>query len=772
MVSVRSSQVTANRVIGARTTDDVLALIAALPVASWRPLGGKRGNYAQVNVASNPADALIEKITNGMDALIEQAVLRSGRDNFTSPRDAVDQLLGVPNGHVANITEDVVRRRMARDLVVTLCDSGSAKEPSVVIEDHGVGQHPDDFGRTLVSLNEDNKRRQMYLIGAYGWGGASAFAFSKYAVFMSRREPSLRSDGQRDEVGWTIVRYNDLADDLASKTGVYEYLCVGPEDGPEIPRFDPGDLPQAWADWHGTVCTLVQYELSRYSSEPAFRPSRSLWILGNALLFDPVLPFLVRDERQKSVAANSKSALDGIVINGNASRLAWDADKKEKNRRIAYSGRWQGRISDESTAVVSYYVIAESGEPKKDWEPTHTYVPPEQAVTVTHNGQRQGSYSRDLFEKLGLLSLSRFLIVHVDCDNLSWRDKKTLFSSTRDRLKESPIAQLLRDEVEKALRSDEHIRQIDRERKEAALSRRSKEHAERIKGLLREAIKSLRAGKETTYKEVTTTNTDLPSIGEGLPLVDEAVKPGGPSAKAEALPLTGAPTMLKVLTNPIRVPAGGRAVVRLRLDAADDYVSAGNYGDKALGTFVGVVTKGSDMFRVDGFSSLRDGTMRCTVSGQSAGVGERGRAIFTVIPSDGGVPLVDEAEITSVEPPQKRLRIAGSIVGKESGPNIEDIHKEQWSAFGFDEKTIAKLEENSPKAGETTIYFNWDYPPLDAKLLSEKKGVGDKIDAYKEKFGAAMALLVWLQHTDNVESQGDELRRAADMFLFSEFVPD
>src|SRR5258708_34483378 len=119
MVSVRSSQVTANRVIGARTTDDVLALIAALPVASWRPLGGKRGNYAQVNVASNPADALIEKITNGMDALIEQAVLRSGRDNLTSPREAVDQLLRVPNAHMPNSTREVGLGGVRVDLVVT-----------------------------------------------------------------------------------------------------------------------------------------------------------------------------------------------------------------------------------------------------------------------------------------------------------------------------------------------------------------------------------------------------------------------------------------------------------------------------------------------------------------------------------------------------------------------------------------------------------------------------------------------------------------------------
>lgn len=767
-MAVKIGTTLAAQVSSARTPDDVAALVAAVANARWLPLGGKRGNFAQVNVASSPADALVEKVTNGMDAIIEEAVELSGRRDFASPREAVNKLLGVPNGHVANLTDKSKRRELARKLVVTLAESGAPRAPTVIVRDSGIGQHPDDFARTLVSLNEDNKRRQMYLIGAYGWGGAAAFSFARAAILVSRREPNLLRADQDDLVGWTIVRYNDLADDAASKTGVYEYLCV--DDGGQVgpPRFAPSELPESWSDWHGTACTLVQYELGRYASEPAFRPSRSLWILGNALLFDPVLPFLVRDERPRAVAANAGSALDGIVINGNAARLAWDSNKSEKNQRIAYNGRWQGRINADSTVIVSYSLIADTGDSKKDWDPTHTYVPPEQAVTVTHNGQRQGGYARELFERLGLLSLSRFLIVHVDCDGLSWRDKKTLFSSTRDRLKESPIAQQLRDEVEKALRSDERLRELDRERKQAALSRRSKEHAERIKKLLGEAIRSLRTGKEPERRPESEVPPEMPVLGRERPLIDETTA-SPDSSPVVPLSVTGEPTQLKVLTSPVRVPAGGRAVVRLRLDAADDYISAGNYGDEVQGRFIPVITKGEDLFRVDGFSSLRDGVMRCTVSGEAAAIGDRGRAIFTVI-RQSGPPLVDEADLTAVEPPQKRVRVAGDTPGKESGPEIVDVHREDWPAYAFDEKTIAKLE--SPEPTKTTIYINWDYPPLDAKLMSEKKAVGERANAYKEKFAAAMALLVWLQHRDKIEGQGEELRRAAEMFLFSEFVAD
>jgi hypothetical protein len=119
--------------------------------------------------------------------------------------------------------------------------------------------------------------------------------------------------------------------------------------------------------------------------------------------------------------------------------------------------------------------------------------------------------------------------------------------------------------------------------------------------------------------------------------------------------------------------------------------------------------------------------------------------------------------------------------GAEQGPNVEEVHREDWDKFGLGPSRVARVEHNSPTAGLTTFYVNWDYPLLDEKLMAERKASIDEIDPYKRKFCAAMAYSAWMQDSgvDNGEAasltqeeRDAELRRAARMFLFSEFLKD
>lgn len=767
---------TLKRLLNVQTNSDVEAILDTVDRPIWKPVGDKPNNHALINVLIEPGDALVERVTDAFDAVIERAVLKNKREDLQSPRQAADELLGVPGGHVYNLRgEDEVRRGLAKNVVVTVRDSGADKAPTISIEDRGVGQHPTAFERTLVSLAEENKLRRMYQIGAYGWGGAAVFSFTdRYAIFVSRRDPTLLEEGQADEVGWTIVRYDSRDDDPQSKHGVYEYLTID-EGGqaPVIPHTSVDSLPSTHRDWVGTNCTLVQYELPRYS-DAVFRPSKSLWLLFNALLFDPPMPFLLRDERVKSIRANESSSLKGLVINGTAAKLVWDAEKPEKSRLISLRRSWQSRLPDGGTVVIKYYVVASKGDAKADFDPTQTYVTSEQAVTVTHNGQRQGSFRRELFEKMNLITLAKFLIVHVDCDGLSWKSKRELFSSTRDRLKDSAIARMVRDMVAEALESDPEVRALDRMRKEEALARRSVDQAERIRKLLEKHIAGLREGWEMAYKKVISSNTELPILGD-QPLLDEAtttVRNPTETPEAGAIDFPDEPTALTVLNPTVEVRPGGKAVVRLALNAPDDYITT----EGGRGKFTPIVTKGDDIFRVVGNSDLRRGLMRCTISASDkASPGDRGRVVFTIARPEA-LPLLGEAETVVVEPPQPRVKPAGKRQGPEVGPNVESITKDMWSTFNFDEKTVARVEKNSPKQGMTTVYVNFDYPPLEKRLMALKVPV-DKLGAYKEKFTAAMALLAWLQdeqqdaeHVVEREVLDAELRRGAEIYLFAQTV--
>lgn len=764
------------RLLAVRGSSDVGELIDALgTMSAWSPLGGKANNFAQIGVASDPADALVEKITNGMDAILEREVeLRNLRD-FDSPRAAAEALLGVAGGHVVGLTTAAERRALGEQLIVTFAEGESDQEPTLVIRDSGIGQHPDDFATTLVSLNEENKRDKFYLLGAYGWGGAAAYAFCDFCIYISRRNPNLLRPGQADEVGWTVVRYNDLASDRFSKTGVYEYLCVDGLGSTTVPRFSASELPGELTEWSGTICVLVNYRLRPYATGPTFRASRSPWVLLNALLFDPVMPFLLRDERPKSIAANEGNALRGVVINGSAARLTWAAKKQEgeeldrretsesdpPSTRVNYYQTFNSRLSTGGPVTVRYWTLAETGNYKKDWQPTRSYVTPEQAVTITHFGQRHESYPGGVFEKLGLVTLGKFLIAQIDCDELEWREKRQIFSTTRDRLKSTDLAQELRGLLERALKSDESLRREESQRKEKALGRRSKEQTERIRRLLEKAVDSVREN-EIKYRRTLSSNSDLPLLTD-QPLLDEdEAKPREDGIDIDEAVFVGEPSFIRVLNSPVRVPAGGRGVLRLQIDAPDEYLESPNH------VFDSLVTKGNDNFVVDGYSAIRHGLMRCTVAALNASPGDRGRVVFSLLRPDT-LPLLDEADLEAVDPPQPRAKPAGRAKTKPSGPQIEPVTKEDWATFGFDEETIGKLIPDVNDPTIDVIYINWDYPPVDAKLRAT---IGDPttIENYKEKFVATMGLAVWLQNRAGLDVQQPELKRAAQVFLFTQFL--
>lgn len=755
------------------TEEDVLALASAVPGARWRPLGGRGNNYSTIHVGADPGDALVERVTNGIDALVERELLRSGAAGIQSPRGASEKLFGIPGGRLSGLSDEATRRRLAERLRVTLRDSGDAKRPTVVVEDNGIGQNPLDFPTTLLSFNENNKVQRPELMGAYGQGGSSVFAFTDLAVFISRRDPAFLDVGRSDLVGWTVVRFNPLDDD--HKTGMYEYLVAPNERGEIIvPAFDPSLFPPEYKDFVGCHFVAARYELERFS-DSIFQPKKSLWHLFNVALFDPTYPILARDERAKALNAKDgkerERALKGLVINGNATRLADD-----KRHNVEYDNTHAVQLSEgNGTALIRYWALNDSGDPKKDWERMANYVPHEQAVTITLNGQRQGTMRRDIFNRLGLMSLGKALIVQTDCDQVSKHAKRQLFSATRDRMKDSTVARELENGIRQALMSDAELRALDKGRKNRALARQSASEAERINRLLKDAIGSLKQGLQQAFRKLTSTNTEYQLLGD-QPLLDESTgendpsPPPGPETELTEPPLH--PTDLRILNPTIRVPSGGAGVVRLMLDAPDDYISPDP--SVSVGTLTAHFSKGGSSFRLTGHSALRRGVVRATIAAaKGIPAGEQGRIIFAVTRPDD-LPLLGEADVVTVEPPKPRAKPVGQKQGQEQAPNVIPVDREGWVALGLSEEAIARVEEDN---GEAKIYVFKQYPPLMTRLNREQVPDEYVVD-YQSKFVAAMALAAWLQYDAQRDSQDRsdqdvldaELRRTAEVYMFAQSV--
>ena len=184
-----------------------------------------------------------------------------------------------------------------------------------------------------------------------------------------------------------------------------------------------------------------------------------------------------------------------------------------------------------------------------------------------------------------------------------------------------------------------------------------------------------------------------------------------------------------------------------------------------------VVSRGR--FQVVGYSDVRRGRMRATIAARDGKMAE-GRVIFMIVPGDlDGQPIMDEADVITVAPPpkrEKRVKPAGKGAGKEGGPNVETIGREETIYLGFDAdgSTVSKVVPDPKDPDVLTIYVNVDYPILDHRLIARPRTDEDAINEHKDGFAAHMALLAWLQYSEkNGDVQQDELQRAATAWVFS-----
>src|SRR5262249_5175437 len=149
---------------------DLQAAIAsfesAYPTAKWIPLG-RENNKGTIEVSSDPARSLIERITNGIDAVLEAEWVRhSGKPECSSPREAAEAWLNVPKTGLSSLSTSQ-RQELADRLTILLHPGdGQWRDRLVVVTDHGTGILPDQMPNTILSLSETNKTRKRYVIGA------------------------------------------------------------------------------------------------------------------------------------------------------------------------------------------------------------------------------------------------------------------------------------------------------------------------------------------------------------------------------------------------------------------------------------------------------------------------------------------------------------------------------------------------------------------------------------------------------------------------------
>ena len=635
----------------------------------WVPLGAKEGNFGLVNIGSDPALAFVERITNAIDAVLELHAEAADPElvrSFETPREAAASLLAIPNGRLANL-DAAMAASLAQAIVVTVRDGKSLERPVLEVRDRGTGLAPETMPDTILNLAGSNKLAKPYLAGAYGQGGSTTFAFSP-------RGTTIVGSTGNGPAGITFVRFREL-DPRRNKNGRYDYL-VDPSGAiptlPELDAFGRGTLVRHFAydlpDAHAHVCD----------------PVRGLGAILERTLFDPILPFTIVEARRRRVGEGDNQR----VILGRASALDRATDDAVEYRHAVDVVLRAHRRAD--FCHVRYWVLTD------DESPLHPDR--KRPVAITSFGQTHGSEERRFItEALKLPYLKNALVVQIELEALSATVKRDLVSSTRDRLKHGATYRVLLDAVRDALVDDATLLSLNADRRRALLERDVAADQQRLRRRFVELMEKFRPGPEPATRS--SENGRVAAAGAGTA--------GDADGVQAALPTLEHPSFVRIGNpQPLEFAAGRTSRILIESDAPDGYVAA--HAEARLVLAI-EPPETAEFVRATDFNG---GRARTTFRA-SAAVGAEGNVTVRLTDAFGRV-LADRAPFRIVAPPEPLDAEPAGRAGARV-PDIYQVFRDGWAAHGFDETSVATVDESRD---EVTIFVNMDNVHLQRLIAS------------------------------------------------------
>jgi hypothetical protein len=459
-----TSQAIFNTLFSAKDEDELHSFVIANPdifkVINWKPLGGNFSNYGVVkNQQSNPVAAIIEKVTNSIDAILTKKCYESGVDpkSDASPQSMEQAIESFFPNHNWDLQS---QRRLQAEDIQLIADGNGPKTvksypTSVIVYDNGEGQKPENFESSFLSLLRGNKNDILFVQGKYNMGGSGAIVFcgkKRYQLIASKR-----FDG--GDFGFTLIREHPKTENDHAKETWYEYLTI---DG-VIPSFPIIELDLGLENRKfktGTIIKMYSYQFPKGYSAFSQDLNQSI----NEYLYSPALPILTKDTARRY--PNNKVLVTDLY--GLRRRLQREEDEYlEIKFSVDFNDELFGKMK------VSCFVFKTKA---KDFDLKRTkeiiqdrYFRNGMAVLFSLNGQVHGHYTSEFITRsLKLNLLKNHLLIHVDCTEMKYEFRKELFMASRDRLKDGEETQQLRWYLASELsRADGRLAEIEKRRKQA-----------------------------------------------------------------------------------------------------------------------------------------------------------------------------------------------------------------------------------------------------------------------------------------------------------------
>jgi len=472
------------RFYSASTEEDVIPILKELEGSSrvsWTPYGNDESFFGVIeNQQASPIPALIEKITNSIDAILMRQCYEHGIDpkSKEAPR-SINEAISAFFPKSSNW--DLPGKRKLQAESIQILADGPRKNTSLIIYDDGEGQHPDDFEKSFLSLLRGNKNEIQFVQGKYNMGGAGAVVFcgkNRYQLVASKRFDKT------GDFGFTIIRKHPLTPDeeLVKKNTWYEFLKL---DG-VIPRFNINELDLGLNNRKFTTGTILK--LYSYDLPPGSRSviSRDLNQSINEYLFEPALPIITVDKKERYPDdKNLERDLYGLK------RRMEEGDNKYIKE--IFSETHKDSTIGEFKATIYLFKPRLEGKTAKESKESirREFFKNNMTVLFSLNGQVHGNYTSEfIIRSLKFPLLKDYIIIHVDCTKLKLNFRNELFMASRDRLKQGEESNHLRKTLSNILAKG-HLKEIYKEWKDSITS-----HAESANDLLKDFSKSLPLNSE------------------------------------------------------------------------------------------------------------------------------------------------------------------------------------------------------------------------------------------------------------------------------------
>ena len=424
---------------------------------NWFPYGDNESFFGVIeNQQASPIPALVEKITNSIDAILTRKCYEAGIDPKSSqaPRtmeSAIERFF--PD--FKNWDLPTFRKQQAESIQIIA--DGPRMNTSLTVFDDGEGQRPEDFVKTFLSLLRGNKNEIHFVQGKYNMGGSGAIVFcgkKRYQLIASKR-----FDGT-GKFGFTLMRRHPFSDEekKIKKETWYEYLKIDKKiPSFEIKALDIGLYNRKFT--HGTIIKLYSYDLPAGSRSVI---SRDLNQSLNEYLFEPALPLFTIDKKERY--PDDKN-LDRDLY-GLKRRLEEDGSKYVEDYFVEeYSDKEIGKVK------ITCYLFKTKIDGKNVKESKESirreFFKNNMSVLFSLNGQVHGHYTSEFITRaLKYQLLKNYLLIHVDCTQIYYDFRTELFMASRDRLKDGKESRKLREIIATTLRKGK-LNEIYKKRKDS-----------------------------------------------------------------------------------------------------------------------------------------------------------------------------------------------------------------------------------------------------------------------------------------------------------------